>query len=259
MQIGLPYVNLDAFQLLDTGMGTLNLFPTLLMQNGSAVYNDEHTGTRFDEPAAYQAFKQWTDFYRLFDFPLYKDDFNRFRTGEMPVVITSYKLYNRLVRAAPEIAGMWKMVPIPGVRKSEGNIDRSADATGTAAIILKDADNKQDAWEFLKWWSRPDIQSQFTKDLESEMGVLGRRIPANLEAFKNTNWSRDEQAVLLEQWKAVREIPEIPGGYYTSRNIDNAFRDVIFQGENPRESLYYWNKQINEEIRRKRYEFGVDQ
>ncbi len=257
MQIGLPYENLDAFQLLARGIGSLNLFPSLLMQHGGGLYNESLSATRFDEPGAFKAFKLWTDFYMLFDYPLYKDDFNRFRTGEMPIVISSYKLYNRLAKAAPEIAGTWRMAPMPGVERPDGGIDRTAGATGTAGIILQKAADKPEAWTFLRWWNQPEIQSRFVKELENELGVLGRRSPANREAFESSNWSRAEQAALLEQWRQVEEIPELPGGYYTSRNIDNAFRDVVFSMEHPRESLFYWNKQINEEIERKRYEFGV--
>ena len=259
MQIGLPYENLDAFQLLTKGIGSLNLFPTLLMQSGSGIYNAKEDGTRFDEPQAFTAFKQWTDFYNLYDYPLYKDDFNRFRTGEMPIVVSTYKLYTRLAAAAPEITGTWDMVPIPGMKQEGGKIDRSTGATGTASIILKDAKNADDAWAFMQWFNRPEIQSQFVSQLENEMGVLGRRVPANLISFESTNWSRAEQANLIAQWKQVKEIPELPGGYYTSRNIDNAFREVVFQMGNARESLFYWNKDINEEIKRKRYEFGVEQ
>ncbi|WP_082198304.1 extracellular solute-binding protein [Bacillus sp. FJAT-26390] len=259
MQIGLPYENLDAFQLLTKGIGSLNLFPTLLMQSGSGIYNAKEDGTRFDEPQAFTAFKQWTDFYNLYDYPLYKDDFNRFRTGEMPIVVSTYKLYTRLAAAAPEITGTWDMVPIPGMKRADGTIDRSTGATGTASIILKDAKNKDDAWAFMKWFNQPEIQSQFASELENEMGMLGRRVPANLISFESTNWSRAEQAKLTEQWEQVNEIPELPGGYYTSRNIDNAFREVVFQMGNARESLFYWNKGINEEIKRKRYEFGVEQ
>ncbi|WP_223067895.1 extracellular solute-binding protein [Paenibacillus caui] len=259
LQIGLPYESLDAYALLNQGMGLLNLFPTLLMQHDSGVYNDQHTSTRFNEQTAYKAFKQWTDFYNLYDYPLYKNDFNRFWSGEMPIVITSYKLYNTLVAVAPEIDGTWKMAPIPGVREPDGSINRISAANGTAGIILKNAKNKEAAWKFMQWWNSPETQSQFVKELENEMGVLGRRTPANIEAFAATPWSRSEQTVLMEQWKQVEEVPELPGGYYTSRNIDNAFRSVVFQWKNPRESLYFWNKQINEEITRKRYEFGVDQ
>jgi hypothetical protein len=95
--------------------------------------------------------------------------------------------------------------------------------------------------------------------LENEVGIIGRRLPANVDAFASTNWSEAEQSALSAAWKEVEEIPELPGSYYTSRNVDNAFRSVILQDENPRESLYFWNKQINDEIKRKQYEFGGDQ
>ena len=63
LQVGIPYENLDAFQLKDRGVGMLNLFPTLLMQNGVSLYNRDLDGTRLDETKAYDAFKKWTDFY----------------------------------------------------------------------------------------------------------------------------------------------------------------------------------------------------
>ncbi len=47
------------------------------------------------------------------------------------------------------------------------------------------------------------------------------------------------------------EIPEVTGGYYVSRNIDNAFRAVYYNSENPRENLYYWMNMVNEELLRK--------
>lgn len=259
MGIGLPYENLDAFQLLTKGIGALNLFPTLLMQSGSTVYNEEQTATRLGEPSAYQAFKQWTDFYNLYDYALYKDDLNRFRTGEMPIIISSYRLYNRLAAAAPELAGTWDMLPIPGMIEADGSINRASGATGTASIMLKDTKNKEAAWKFLQWWNSPEVQAQFVNELENEMGVLGRRLPANNMSVAATMWSRTEQANLNEQWEQIIEIPELPGGYYTLRNIDNAFREVVFQKRNARETLFYWNKDINEEIDRKRYEFGVKQ
>ena len=58
--------------------------------------------------------------------------------------------------------------------------------------------------------------------------------------------------------KYVVDLHEIPGGYYVSRNLDNAFKAVYYDNENYREALSYWNKQINREIERKRSEFGLD-
>jgi hypothetical protein len=55
----------------------------------------------------------------------------------------------------------------------------------------------------------------------------------------------------------VRGIPEVPGGYLTGRHIDNAFRKVVVQGEDPRETMEYYVRYINEEITSKRKEFNL--
>lgn len=55
-----------------------------------------------------------------------------------------------------------------------------------------------------------------------------------------------------------RMLPEIPGSYYVSRSIDNAFRAVLYDKKNPRETFEKENRNINEEIARKRRELGLD-
>lgn len=249
LEIGLPYT--DGYATMNSGIGTINILPTLLAQRGINIYNEDNSKTLLASSEAYHVFKMWTDFYTMYDFSLYKDDFNRFRTGEMPILIFPYGLYNALSEAAPEIAGEWIMTTVPGTLNSKGELNISTSASGSCSIILKDCDDKDAAWEFVKWWNSPEIQTQFSKDIEAELSALGRYTPANLEAFANTSWYDEEKELLMKQWKSVVEIPEIPGGYYTSRNIDNAFRAVFYNGDNARESLYYWVNSINEELLRK--------
>lgn len=251
LQIGLPYAN--GYAVMASGVGTANLFPTLLAQKDIHLFNEDATKTQLDTAEAYELFEMWTNFYSLYDYPLYKDDFNRFRTGEMPIVISGYGLYNTLTELAPEIAGQWTMLPVPGTpNEKTGEIDRSTCASGSSSIILKDTSNKEASWEFVKWWNSEETQALYSQEIEAELGILGRWTPANIDGFIQTNWSSADKEILLNQWKEVIEIPEIPGGYYVARNIDNAFREVLYEGENPRESLYYWNQSINEEIVRKK-------
>ena len=53
-------------------------------------------------------------------------------------------------------------------------------------------------------------------------------------------------------------MPQIPASYYVYRNLYNAFRKVCFDYENPRETLFIYNREMNNEIKRKRIEFGLD-
>ncbi|MBD5460851.1 MAG: extracellular solute-binding protein [Lachnospiraceae bacterium] len=251
LAIGLPYA--DGYATMNNGIGTINLLPTLLAQRGISVYQEEGdmVTTNLMVTGAYEAFKQWSDFYVQYDFSLYKDDFNRFRTGEMPVVISSYGLYNNLSEAAPEIAGQWIMTTIPGTPAEDGSINRSTSASGTCSIILRDCEYKDEAWRFLEWWSSAEVQEMYSREIEAELSTLGRHTPANLEAFKGSLWTDEEKEMLLQQWENVVEVPEVPGGYYVTRNVDNAFRQVYYNGENVRDTLYYWMNAVNEELERK--------
>lgn len=83
-----------------------------------------------------------------------------------------------------------------------------------------------------------------------------RSATANLEAFELLNWSREEARVIREQRAYVREVEELPGSYFTSRCLDNAFRDVLYNNRNPRVALEKENATINRELERKRIELG---
>ncbi len=257
LSIGLPYT--DGYATMNNGIGTINLYPTLLAQKGISVYREEEDGsfsTNLMTSGAYDAFKQWSDFYVLYDFALYKDDFNRFRTGEMPIVISTYSLYNTLEEAAPEIAGQWIMTSIPGTAREDGTLDRSTSASGTCTIILNNCEDKDSAWKFVQWWNSAEVQEMYSREVEAELSTLGRHTPANLEAFRGSLWTEEEKELLLAQWENVVEVPEIPGGYYVTRNIDNAFRQVFYNGENARDTLNYWMNAVNEELDRKQVQLA---
>ena len=44
----------------------------------------------------------------------------------------------------------------------------------------------------------------------------------------------------------------MPYSYAVTRNIMNAFREVVNKGKNPRDTFLWYNNDINEEIARKR-------
>lgn len=69
------------------------------------------------------------------------------------------------------------------------------------------------------------------------MGSAARYPTANVEAMKTIAWDRSTQEALTEQWQYVKAIPEVPGGYFTSRYFDFAFRDVVLDGKDVRETM----------------------
>ena len=99
-------------------------FAMLLYQKGGQFYTEDRTTTDLTSDAALDAFKEWTQFYTLWDLPNTYDFANRFRTGEVPVGIASYSAYSTLAVFAPEIQGLWEFSLVPGtVQKDEnGNV-----------------------------------------------------------------------------------------------------------------------------------------
>ena len=71
-------------------------------------------------------------------------------------------------------------------------------------------------------------------------------------------WSKKELEVITIQRENMVQIPELPGSYFVSRCIDNAFRSVIYSGKNAREELEKQNDNISLEIKRKRTELKLD-
>ena len=237
----------------------IRTFESLLFQHGITMFTPDLQRTTFDQPEALAAFTQWTGLYSKYSLPLVFDFFNRFRAGGMPLAIMPYTQANFLFGAAPDINGLWDFAPIPGILQEDGSINRATTAMGTGAIMVKQNDNQKynEVWQFLSWWTSADAQSQFALDQENMMGAAARYPTANIEAFMSLPWNTEQMNTLLYQWQFVNEIPQVPGGYYISRNLSFAFRSVVYNFANERETLRRRNRDINNEIRRRRIEFGL--
>ena len=236
---------------------TGNTFAMMLLQQGLNYYTDDQTKTTFDTPQAINAFDSWTKFYTTYSFEQTYDAFTRFRTGDMPVVIKDYSFYNQLSVAAPEIKGCWGFQPVPGTVDENGNVNHAANSEGNAAIVFTKAKDQEGAWDFVKWFTSTDAQVKYGNNIESILGTMGRYTTANVEALGQLSWTTTEVETLKSQLEAQVEIPIIPASYGVTRNVMNAFRAVANDYENARDTLFWYNKDINDEITRKREDLGL--
>lgn len=234
-----------------------NTFAMLLLQQGLNYYNDEQTKTTFDTQEAVNAFDTWTKFYTTYSFQQTYDAFTRFRTGDMPVVIQNYTFYNQLSVAAPEIKGCWGFQPVPGTVQEDGTINHAANSNGSGAIIFTKAADQEGAWDFIKWFTSTDAQVKYGNNIESILGTMGRYATANEEALQQLSWTTSEVNLLLGQLNSQVEIPIIPASYGVTRNVMNAFRAVVNDYDNARDTLFWYNKDINDEITRKLEDLGL--
>ncbi len=269
MSIGIPSAggsstNSSASTTVASTSPDLSMYFSLLFQYGGDLYNENGTKTTVAEEAGVEAFTDYVKYFTDYGIPVWYDFVSRFRSGEMPIGIASYATYNTLMVSAPEIKGLWEFTLIPGTEyvdeeTGETYIDRSDFITGSASMMIAqdDEDHKQLAWEFMKWWSSTDTQVQFGREMEALLGSSARYATANINAFSQLAWSYDDIAVLTEQWSQTVGIREVPGGYYSGRHITNAIRKVINDSDDPRETILDYAITINEEIEKKRTEFGL--
>ena len=256
MNAYIPYTQIASEATVNTGIGNLNLYPTILQQFGGSFYNDELNKTTFDSSVSVSAFKYWVDMYTLYKIPTDADFYNRLRLGTMPLGISTYTLYNTLAQAAPEISGRWGIALVPGtVDKETGEINRVVSGGGTGCAILTASKNKNEAWSFLKWWTEAQTQLDYNNNIESIIGATARVPLATVEAFTNLSWRSADLQTLTEQFSLIKEVEEVPGSYYVSRAVDQAFWNVVTNGRNHKDVLIEWGSIANDEITRKINEY----
>lgn len=256
------------------GSGNLS-FAMLLYQKGGQYYTEDRSSTALTSDAALDAFKEWTEFYTLYNLPNTYDFANRFRTGEVPVGVASYSQYSQLAVFAPEIQGLWEFSLVPGTIKTDANgntlydengnkvVDHSC-ASNTAGCVMLSMDSTTEegrnriarAWEFMKWWTGEDAQYRFGTEIESLLGAAARYQTANLKAMSRLPWDKKSMNMIQEQWKYSEAVPQVPGGYYTARNIEFAWKEVINNAAaDPNTTFVEYVSKIDREIDRKRDEF----
>lgn len=245
--VGMPY---DAT--------TSSIYQTFLMQKNERFYTEDLRALNLTSATAIERFEWWTKLYTDYKFPLTYNFFNRFRLGTMPMGIVGYTYYVQLTLAAPEIAEKWKMVAVPGTVNEDGTINRTQAGTGSGAGILKVSKNKDGGWKFLKWWVSADTQLRYSNNCESILGVSGRVATSNPKALAQMAWDKESLNNILEQWSNIREVEEVPGGYYSNRILDQAFWNVTNNGKNAKDMIIKWTGYGNAEIARKRDQYGLD-
>jgi len=253
MNVGIPSVATNEQINIDFSNFLAHLF-----QRGGKVYNDDGSRTLLDNEIAIEAFDVYTRFFTHYKTPVVYNFINRFRTGEMPLAFADYTNFNTFEVFAPELRGLWGFSRMPGLKKSDGTIDRSVSTGTLASMIFSNAKRPDLAWEFMKWWISADTQLRFGRELESIMGAAARYPTANYEAFKRLSWGSEQMAVLDEQRSWTVGNPEVPGGYFVNRHITNAVRKILNEGQDTRETMLDYTLTINDELIKKRKEFGLE-
>ncbi|MCR2807039.1 extracellular solute-binding protein [Paenibacillus soyae] len=234
-------------------------FATLFFQHGAEVYSPDGLTGLLTEPEAQEAFRLWTDLYVKYNLPIdVPAFFQHFRDGNIPIGIADFNTYVQLQVAAPEITGHWGIAPLPGVRSEEGVVERWSPQAMTAGMIMEKSERKDEAWEFLKWWTSAETQSRYASDIESYYGLEFRWNTANLEAMSVLEWPAEDLKALREQARWAKNMPYVPGYYFLNREMEFAWNRTVMEAMPAQESLEEAQLSLQREMQRRQRDFGID-
>lgn len=230
----------------------------LLFQNGATLYGANAGDTTLNSEEAIEGLTQLTELFTIYNIPKDIPNFyQHFRNGDLPIGISDYATYNLLVNAAPEIADSWKIALVPGVEDENGDVLRYSAGGAESTVLFKSTPEREaDAWEFMKWWSSEEVQTEYGQTLQISYGDEYIWNTANLEAYEALPWDSKDKKIIKEQSTWVMEAPRILGTYMLERELSNAYNDIVVNGKTLRIRVDKAVKVINRETERKLEEFG---
>lgn len=226
-------------------------------QFGADIYKEDGSGTVVDSDQGLYAMKFMTELFKIYGMPMQiKSFYNNFRFGETPIGIGNFSVYIQLKNGAPEINNRWGVALMPGVKNSQGEIERWVTGGSQAVAIFEKSDKKDNAWKFMEWWLSEEIQTQYTERLQNIYGKEYLWNSGNLNSLSKMPIEEADLSIIMEQVKWVKEAPKIPGGYFTEREISNAWNKIVFDDMDVRTAVDDAVTISNREIARKLEEFG---
>ena len=226
-----------------------------IRQYGGKIFSDDGLQAAYDDPKTIEALTLMTDLFTTYSLPLEVGSFyNEFRYGRLPIGVGDFGMYISLLHAAPEIAGLWNIAPLPGVLQN-GVINRSFDGSSTSAMMFQQTKKPNEAWSFMKWWTSASTQLDYAENLISAYGPEYLWNSSNIEAFGEMSWDEQHRQTILDQWQWINDTAKTPASYMVERELSNIWNKVVFQGVNLRTAIEDSLIIANKEIRRKMIEF----
>ena len=216
-----------------------------------------------DSKKGLTAFERMCNMFTQYNFPYTYDAANRFRTGEMPILIADYVgMYNQLKVFATEIEGLWEFRPMPGTlyvdENGETKINNQTVSSVAASVIVKGCSNETGAWNYIRWFTGANCQQEYSNEMVAIIGPAAKYNTANREALAELPWTTAELKQIQAQFENLASVPNYPGSYILGRYTQFAFLSAYNDNANPSESLMSYITTINKEITRKRKEFGLE-
>lgn len=250
MNFNLPLAN-------NVGYKSFEATGGFIFQNGGDYYSDDGFSANFGDPNTIQGLREMVELYQVYGLAQnIPNFFNAFRSGSVPIGVSSFSTYLQLQVGAPELNGRWDIALVPGTEQADGTICRYWSADATSSMIFANTQKKDEAYQFLKWWLSSETQLKYATDLQMKYGSDYIWNTANHVALAGMSYPLAHKKVILEQWSWQKEALRHPASYILEREVSNAWIAIVTEGEPFQARIDEATLASNREIKRKLTEFG---
>ncbi len=241
------------------GTKHLGVTAPIIQQFGGSLYSEDGTRVELGDPKTMKALKLMTDLFVRYNMPTEIPNFYAgFRNGRTPIGVGDFNTYLLIRYASPELAGLWDIAPLVGMKQENGEVVRYQPTVGSCVFMPSSAENPDNAWEFMKWWVSTDTQTKYAQNLRISFGPQYIWLSANIDSFSQaTAMPRTHKEVVLEQFSHAMEIPRNPAYFSVEREISNIWSSVVLNGIPLREAtdkaILLSNREIAKKLREFRY------
>jgi multiple sugar transport system substrate-binding protein len=204
---------------LGLGLGSWQTYLPFAWSNGAEVL-DEDGGFGLDDPANVEALEYYASF---FDDGLTSpqpegfDITPAFIQGTYPMFFSGPWHLALIEEAGADIEGDWTVAPMP--QRGSG----TSFVGGSNVVVSQDTENRDAAWAFVEFLTRPDVQSAWYQ----EVGAL----PSVQEAWESGELADDEHLSMFgEQLDDAQAPPPIPTWEEVAAAIDDQIERAAVGG-----------------------------
>ena len=224
-----------ALSLLYTGVFG-NEFMPFVWQAGGRLF-DENGKVRVTDPEFVEAIRYYARFFWEKLAPIGGGNlFQDFATGKVPIFFSGPWMVSMIKQQTPQIEGKWSVALMPK------NKTRTSFVGGCNWVIFNTSKNKDLAWKFIEFMTRPENQLEWYKIVSS--------LPAVKEVWNYPELASDPiMRVFGEQLKDAKSPPNIPEWEEIANARSRRVEEVIYKKRTPERAAEALKKDI-EKIRR---------
>lgn len=216
-------------------------FSPFLWQAGGSYFNEDMTKATLNTPEAAEALDFFAKLYKTgvprTQVPLVQG----MRTGDYPLAISGNWQTISLQLGAPEIEGKWSIATLPAGPSGK----RTTFIGGRILSIFSRSGMQEEAWEFIKFLSKPENQLEIYEDsLDTEDAYL----PPMIETWEMLPLEEELKEVLMEQAQDAKGPPAVRSWDSSTRHVNYAVQKVILRDSDSAEELRRANKEIQREL-----------